>query len=1016
MSDDRDPLLHSPPQLAFDDMDMDMDEETTMPPSYNNTEKKTLFRVVTLMGAEQQDPATTRSMLRWMRVFTWIRLMGESSPGVHLFLANPSIPSQQIVPLAFILALFTLSEPAPPSPDAPAAPTSGSFAALLHDPTALAAHYPPAKRVNVTDDIHGVPVRDPYRWLEDPFDPEVLDFVAAQDKLAGRVRELRGYSKFKKAFYDTVAFDRFTSPLYLRGWWFYYANFGGLNNQNVLYRARNLSDTKPEVFLDPNQLSPNGVDQVDGFSFSPDGERFAFLSTKNETDYGYIAFLNTTTGTPIDTRLRFIVRYLGSPAFEWQRTGVLYTRYPAPANLSWTDAGRNNDAFPLSARRAFHRFGTSQSEDLDCGPAYVDPRLPTQPKLPPACRPAAVRRAEEEAARVVRRETEEEKEEEEECEEWEIVRETPKAKPKTYLEDRVASVVPRGGGDVSALASAPSILLRATHRDLSTPPTFHRQPSSLFTAATPFDAIHDAEVLTVLGGREIDWKAEGMPVGQVDMRGRDGEWGGGEGRGVMTLYKTAVGAGRGRVVGVVEGEEGVKAYEVLPEHERWVLDDVKVVSKEEGYVFVTYLDDVTHRIRIFTNFTAEAGGQLHDELPLQGGACSRVLPSKLQDASLTGTANATTTVVSFGYESLLDPGAIYMYYPATKRLEVLWKMTAPTGPVGRHGGGAKGKPEVEQVFFRSKDGTVDVPMWVARGAGVPRIGARDEAPNTTEDDDEEEKTGRLAPRGFPRPKPPRRHPRPAHPPATIWMTGYGGFLVSRLPVFTPLALALVRASPTSAFVLVNVRGGGEYGTAWYDAGRNLNKMNVFEDYVSAARELVARGVTRPGRLGIQGASNGGLMASAVSLMAPELFSAAIVDVGVHDIARYERFTFGYGWVLDYGHADNATEAVARLAWSPVQRVHRMENGTYPFANTLVSTGDHDTRVSPMHSYKLAAAMQFVAGSGGAKEGGRAGGVGAVLLRVRELSGHNIFSTTRLAEAWSEKVAFWAHVVGAHGLE
>ncbi|KAJ3197107.1 hypothetical protein HDU67_003865, partial [Dinochytrium kinnereticum] len=277
--------------------------------------------------------------------------------------------------------------------------------------------------------------------------------------------------------------------------------------------------------------------------------------------------------------------------------------------------------------------------------------------------------------------------------------------------------------------------------------------------------------------------------------------------------------------------------------------------------------------------------------------------------------------------------------------------------------------KVEQMFFHSRDGT-RVPMWTARGSEVVK---RAEA---------------------------------GWKPAAVWMTGYGGFMVARMPTFSALAVAMLDASPRSMFVLVNARGGKEYGMEWYDGGRNLRKKNVFDDLVSAGRFLVAEGWTENGHLGIQGASNGGLLAAAVSLQAPELFGAAVVDVGVHDINRFEKFTFGRAWVNDYGRAENATESIARLSWSPVQTVQNMIPGGFKFSPTFISTGDHDTRVSPLHSLKLAAGMQRVA-EGGVRS--------LVICRIRELSGHNIFSTERQAQAWAEKMAFWAHMVRAEGL-
>ncbi|KAJ3196553.1 hypothetical protein HDU67_003999, partial [Dinochytrium kinnereticum] len=411
--------------------------------------------------------------------------------------------------------------------------------------------------------------------------------MEAQDSLSKKlVQGLPGYKKFLLSFYRANAFDRFSSPLKKGDYWYYTANFGGLLNQNILYRTRNLDSKYPEVFLNPNELSPGGVDQVDGWIFSPDNSLMAFVSTKNETDYGYIGFRNISNGQPFDTVLRYTVRYLGEPIFEWQDEGVIYTHYDNP-NLEWTTAGRNNDAFPMKMSRSFHRFGTPQSEDIACGSVDIDPSKPP-PNIPPVCIPKRL------ASQVLsKRDVERD---DEECEEWEEVSEEPAA---PFMNDRIARIAPKIGAASwrSCDEAPPTIRLRKALMDPSSSQTFYRHPASPISQASGESVsssmtIEEAEML-VMGVTPVKWTEEGVFVGQVVVRGGEG----GVKERVMSIYKTAAGAPRFRLLGVDEEERNedgmVTAYEVLGEHEEYTLDETHLIDREEGFMFVTYIADVT---------------------------------------------------------------------------------------------------------------------------------------------------------------------------------------------------------------------------------------------------------------------------------------------------------------------------------------------------------------------------------------------------------------------------------------
>ncbi len=202
--------------------------------------------------------------------------------------------------------------------------------------------------------------------------------------------------------------------------------------------------------------------------------------------------------------------------------------------------------------------------------------------------------------------------------------------------------------------------------------------------------------------------------------------------------------------------------------------------------------------------------------------------------------------------------------------------------------------------------------------------------------------------------------------------GYGGFQISVGPTFKAEWLAWMERGGLLA--VASLRGGGEYGREWHDAGRLERKQNVFDDFAAAARWLAASGWTSPERIGISGRSNGGLLVGAALTQHPELFGAVVAEVGVMDMLRFHRFTIGWGWTSDYGSADDPDQFRTLLAYSPLHNI--VDGVAYPA--TLVTTGDHDDRVVPGHSFKFAAALQ-------AAQAGDA----PVIIRIDTDAGHGI---------------------------
>jgi prolyl oligopeptidase len=217
---------------------------------------------------------------------------------------------------------------------------------------------------------------------------------------------------------------------------------------------------------------------------------------------------------------------------------------------------------------------------------------------------------------------------------------------------------------------------------------------------------------------------------------------------------------------------------------------------------------------------------------------------------------------------------------------------------------------------------------------------------------------------------------------------YGGFNVTIAPEFNPLRLALLEQG--FVYASANLRGGGEYGETWHQAGMKLQKQNVFDDFIAAAEWLIANHYTSPQRLAITGGSNGGLLVGAVINQRPELFAAAVPQVGVMDMLRFHKFTIGWNWVADYGSSDNPEEFQALYRYSPLHNIR--EGGQYPA--TLITTADHDDRVVPAHSFKYAATLQAKASLDR-----------PVLIRIDTQSGHGASSTSKALDTAADIYSF-----------
>ncbi len=277
-------------------------------------------------------------------------------------------------------------------------------------------------------------------------------------------------------------------------------------------------------------------------------------------------------------------------------------------------------------------------------------------------------------------------------------------------------------------------------------------------------------------------------------------------------------------------------------------------------------------------------------------------------------------VLYYSFSNYITPGSIYIFEPKKGKSKIYTKPKVDFNSDAY---------ESKQVFYASKDGTM-IPMIITHKKGLVLDGKN---------------------------------------PTILY--GYGGFNISLTPAFS-IANA-VWLEQGGVYAVANLRGGGEYGRSWHDAGIQLKKQNVFDDFIAAAEYLIAQKITSSDYLAIKGGSNGGLLVGAVMTQRPDLMKVALPAVGVLDMLRYHKFTAGAGWAYDYGTSDDSEEMFKYLfGYSPV---HQVKAGTkYPA--TMVTTGDHDDRVVPAHSFKFAAELQE-----------KQTGTNPVLIRIDVNAGH-----------------------------
>jgi len=374
--------------------------------------------------------------------------------------------------------------------------------------------------------------------------------------------------------------------------------------------------------------------------------------------------------------------------------------------------------------------------------------------------------------------------------------------------------------------------------------------------------------------------------------------------------------------------------------------DIKTPAKENWQEIIPEAEEVLSDVGVLNNqFVTDYLKDARSEIKifdLNGSFVREVeLPGIGSVNGFGGKRYDTETFYSF--TSFTTPATIYRYDMVSGESTIFRQPNVDFNPEDY---------EIKQVFYVSKDGS-NVPMFITHKKGL-----RLDGNNPT------------------------------------YLYGYGGFNVSLTPSFSVSALVWLEMG--GVFVDTNLRGGGEYGEKWHEAGMKLNKQNVFDDFIAAAEWLIANKYTSPQKLAIGGGSNGGLLVGACMTQRPDLFAAALPAVGVLDMLRFHKFTIGWAWCSEYGSAENQEEFEALYAYSPL---HNLQPGTaYPA--TLIITADHDDRVVPAHSFKFAAALQ---------EAHR--GENPVLIRIETKAGHGAGKpTAKIIEESADKWAFLVRVL------
>ncbi|MGX5817294.1 prolyl oligopeptidase family serine peptidase [Chitinophaga lutea] len=402
------------------------------------------------------------------------------------------------------------------------------------------------------------------------------------------------------------------------------------------------------------------------------------------------------------------------------------------------------------------------------------------------------------------------------------------------------------------------------------------------------------------------------------------------------------------VIDHVNGQLLVKTNQDAPNF-KVVLVDPKNPAKENWKTIIPEQPEVLQGVgtaggKLFASYLKDAStrimqysklGKLERSISLPGIGTASGFGGKEEDKTLFYT-----------YTSFVAPPTIYKYDVASGKSELFRKSEVKFNP---------DEYETKQVFFSSKDGT-KVPVFLSYKKGMQRNGDN-----------------------------------------PVLLYGYGGFNIPMTPGFSVTNLFFMEQG--GIYAVVNLRGGNEYGEAWHKGGMLDKKQNVFDDFIGAAEYLIKEKYTNSGKLAIRGGSNGGLLVGAAMTQRPELFKVALPAVGVMDMLRFQKFTIGWAWVVEYGSSEKADQFPYLYKYSPL---HNLKKGVnYPA--TMVTTADHDDRVVPAHSFKFAATLQEMHE-----------GPNPVLIRIETQAGHGAGKPT--SKLIDEATDIWAFTMYNLGMQ
>jgi prolyl oligopeptidase len=850
--------------------------------------------------------------------------------------------------------------------------------------------YPAARREDVTDTYFGGKhtVADPYRWLEDPDSAETQAWVGEQQKVTAAAFSpfAASRSRIRSKLEALYNYGRSSCPMVRGSRAFVYRNTG-LQNQDVLFRlqtdavhtAPSPSPPSPEVadvfaggeaFMDLNAQFPDGTTALSSTAFSEDGAFFAYGLSRGGSDWVTIYVRDTATGKDLaDT-----VSYVKFSGIKWthDNKGFFYSRYPAPPEVADTESGKAGTETSANTHAfvAYHALGTPQSEDLlvYANPAQPNWRYGVDLSDDGEYLTLSTVKGTDPVSRL-------------------YYAHLPTVWDAWRASAAKAAAVPPGGVPPVQAASQAAAAADASG-------------SSYFYL--PFVRVLDnfeAEYDVVANDGERFYLRTNLDAPRYRLVAMD--------------FPRAADPGEPVSAGVPAPAAGATididkpslptppVFEVVPQHAADVLDWIAAVAGNT--LLLCYMRSVVNVLQI---------RRLPAQPPALSGPGAALLldvtepvplPAPGTIASVAGRRDQDTVFLKF--VSFLHPGSIlrltFNVAPEDERAAGHggMKRIALPGPVGAAaaavpipmptppGGGVGAAAlasigpfwdttlpgfdaslfEAKQVFVPSEDGSVQIPMFVVHKKGLLSKG-----------------------------------------PAPLLLYGYGGFNISLPPNFSSLRLTWLRDCD-GVFALANIRGGGELGEEWHKGGMRLQKRNCFSDFAQCARWLAREGYTAPRKTAIIGGSNGGLLTLACSLLYPTLFGAAISQVPVADMLRFHKFTIGSAWRGEYGFAeDNEEDFVNMRGYSPLHNVVAPASAEEQLPSILITTADHDDRVVPLHSFKMAATLQHMGGGAGAGTQTR-----PLLIRIESKAGHGAGKpTSKVLDEYADIYAFAAHETGA----